>query len=45
MTALLKKKINVLEFVKYKVGEGYKLNDEFNNKDYSIKMDKTFHSL
>ena len=21
------------------------MNDEFNNKDYSIKMDKTFHSL
>ena len=30
-------KINVLDFVKYKVGEGYKLNDGFNNKIIQLK--------
>ena len=41
----LGKEINILDFEKYKVGEGTKLSSEFNEKNYSSKMDKSIQSL
>ena len=41
----LDKPLQVLNFVRYKVGKEFKVSSEFNDKNYSLKMDKSISSL
>ena len=37
--------IKIMDFIRFKVGEGIQMSSEFNEKDYSIKMDKTIQAF
>ena len=37
--------IQILDFIRFKVGEGVYMSSEFNDKNYSLKMDKTIQSF
>ena len=41
----LENQLKILEFVRYKVGEEFKVSNEFNEKNFSSKMDKSIQSL
>ena len=39
------KQIKIKNFTRYKVGEGIKMSSDFNDKNYSTKMDKSIQSF
>ena len=39
------KELKIIKYIRYKVGEEFKMSSEFNEKNFSIKMDKSIQSF